>query len=1312
MTLRAIWATLFSLPVETISVDDHFFRLGGDSLKASQLIWQIQQQFNVRLTLQALFRHPNIKVLANWISKQHPHQPAPHHIISSNHYLATPSEERLWFVEQLNKGPSVYHLTTAVRLQGNLNIKALQYALKTIYKRHDVLRSHYVYRDAKLWRIVRNDTLSFDLLYCTDVDALVRAEVKKPFDLAQGPLIRATLAQLNENDHLFLLSLHHLITDDWSDALLQREIMHLYAGKKLPPAQSLGNDLPQTDTKSLTYWQHQLKNATRLTLPLDQVKTAVTFAGQSHAVQLPKALSWQLFAFSRQHCVTLYTTLLAGFMLLLHRLSNQNDVIIGTPTSGRTSSNTEYVFGCLINLVAIRHDFSNPLNFIELVKSLQKTVLSAYDAQHVPFEQVVKALGLERDLAHHPLFQVLFVWQSTPKNIWQFPEVNATTLQVDPHTAQFDFSLILHSNENIISGQIEFNTDLLHLHTVQRWWEQLTLLLTHALQTREPIQFIDYLTPNEKQLLKRWEYRHKTFKGPNTLAQHFAATVKRFPLNIALIFGDEKMTYQELDERSNRLAHWLADTHALTQDTLVPVFFNKSPELIIAILAILKAGGAYVPIDTQFPIERIAHILTDTKATLVLTNARLARNIDGIFSGVIGTLDQAKGCSTAPLETSSQENALAYVIYTSGSTGKPKGVMIEHASIVNTVLTQIPAFRITPASKILQMASISFDSAVCELFRALLAGACLALNPAEALLPGENLAKALIEQAITVVTLPPAALALLPRRNYPHLATLITAGEACPVELMQYWSTHYFCVNAYGPTEAAVCATLGFAHEAGGLPVIGKPLANVAVKVLDQYQQLSPLQSTGELYIGGVGLARGYLNLPALTGERFVILQGKRWYKTGDCVRWLPDGNLDFLGRNDDQVKIRGFRVELAEIEAQLKLYPGILQVAVLALGKDSERYLVAYCSAVDAQLSSLTLKTFLENKLPSFMHPKYIVILETLPLTTNRKIDKKALASYSIPKLPSKTYHPPRNALEYQLVLVWEELLNTKPIGINDNFFHLGGHSLLLATLNQRIAAITNQHYSLALFYSKPTIAELAALLETKQDAPSCLVPLKLGDGKKTLFLMPETTGTPYPYLPLSHHLTAQLTLFGLQDSLDPAFTNLPAVAAHYVKAIQEIEPHGPYYLGGWCLGGVIAYEMAQQLSSHGFQVEKLILIDSSIDIDKWRKQTDDATTFDNIMAATTHLNQSARKTYATAILKRMLWLRTYRAKPYAASTLLIKVQELNAPDDRITPSAANGWEDYIHHLQIEFAPGNHHSVMKVPFVRSLASIINEYLA
>ncbi|HEY6801975.1 MAG TPA: amino acid adenylation domain-containing protein [Pyrinomonadaceae bacterium] len=1141
------------------------------------------------------------------------------------------AQQRLWFLHQLDPASSAYNMPLAFRLSGRLDVAALEWSINEIVRRHEVLRTTFDVVDQQPAQLVapnlsvklsRKDLSSLPSpLREVEAEKFGNEESQLPFDLVNGPLIRATLLHLGHNEQVLLLTIHHIVSDGWSQSILLNELSALYGARvnqqssPLPPLSIQYADFAEWQREWLSgavldqqvdYWRQHLAGAPpSLELPTDRPRPALqSFNGSRESFHLSRNLSTQLVELSRREESTLFMTLLAAFEVLLYRYTGQSDVVVGTPVANRNRKELEVLIGFFVNTLALRVDVSGDPTFRELLARVREASLGAYANQDLPFEMLVEELRPVRDPSRNPIFQVVFVLQNMPDADSYDSDLVIEPIDVKTGRAQFDLMLDVTEYEGQIHGTFVYNTDLFDALTIQLMVEHLKVLLTGLVAGFDRrVSELPLLTEIEsRRLLVEWNDTDVELADKVLLHELFEAQVARTPNAIALVFEGQRVTYEELNARANRLAHYLIDL-GVGRESLVGLLLDRSIEMIVGVFGILKAGGAYVPLDPASPPARLRMVLDDAQISILLTDR--SDGIPSLFKGQVIDLDVSEF-----VEQSSQnpgclvtgDNA-AYVIYTSGSTGTPKGVLLAHRGVCYLVASLVKRFAIERDSCVLQFASLSFDASVEEIFIALTTGARLCLARRETLLSASELEDLARAERITVATMPPSLLAVLSPEKFPTLETICSAGERCPAEVASRWSKGRRFVNGYGPTETTVIATT-YERSDGSLaePPIGRPVDNVQLYVLDEALNLVPTGVFGELHIGGVGLARGYLGRPDLTAEKFIpnpfsSEPGARLYKTGDVVSYFRDGNVKYLGRRDEQLKLRGFRIEPGEIESMLLTHAGVLEVAVLP-GEDrrGDKCLVAYVVTKSAVVvSGEELRAFSQQRVPEYMVPASFVLLDQLPLLTNGKLDRVALAAKSsVSVVAAGVRVGPRDFVEAQLAGIWEELLQVEP-DVRDNFFELGGHSLLVVQLLERVEQLTGKRLSVVSLFQWPTIEGLAQLLrEQSVDVSSSPLVLLQPRGDLTpCFFVHPAGGSVLPYIELSRALGTERPFYALEGTTGDR--QIESMAARYVAEVRSVLPDGPYLLGGWSTGGIVAFEMARQLLTTGAKVPLVILLDSA---------------------------------------------------------------------------------------------------------------------
>ena len=1125
-----ILCSLFAaiLGVARVGICDNFFELGGNSLLATRLIGRIRAVLGVELSIRKLFEVPTVSGLAHELDTAQQARPALQSMTRPAEIPLSFAQHRLWFLYRM-EGPSpTYNVPMGLRLKGRLDRAALEGALGDLIKRHETLRTTFL----ETHGVPRQNILEANsLLPLLKIEVTTEAALAnrlalvadRGFDLASEIPLRAHLFVLDESEHVLLLVIHHIAGDGWSVGPLLGDLVQAYAARirgeqvNWPPLpvqytdytlwqrQVLGspNNPESLSSRQLDFWTKALKDLPeQLDLPSDFSRPAkASYHGETLPLSLDVALHCRLRTLALEAHASLFMVLQAALAALLSRMGSGTDIPIGTAIAGRTDNGLEQLVGFFVNTMVLRTDTSGNPSFLELLARVRTVDLDAYSHQELPFEHLVEVLNPPRSLSRHPLFQIMLVFHHTQASL-DLPEFPGLTTKIEPlesNVAKFDLSFSLGERlapdgaPEGIEGVIEYRTDLFERKTVESLAERLIQLLeAAAADPNQPVGRLSLLEDEERrQILVDWNNTvHDVVQA--TLPVLFEAQVERDAGATAVIFEDITLSYGELNKRANRLAHILVE-EGIGPEHIVAVALPRSAEMVVGLLGILKCGAAYLPIDVDYPAERLAFMLEDALPALVLTSHAVASQLP--VSADLLVLDEpetiqrlARARVNSPGDSERIQPLKlqhpAYVIYTSGSSGKPKGVVVTHSGIPSLVAAQNECFSLTSKSRVLQFVSLSFDVAFSELCMALLSGAALVLAPAERLLPGAALTALAAGHGITHVNVPPAILAMLAMDTFPENCTIIVGGETCSAELMERWSAGRRMINGYGPTETTVSATLTEPLSCATEQGIGKPIWNTRVYVLDENLQIVPARLAGELYIAGAGLARGYLNRPGLTSGRFVAdpfgAPGTRMYRTGDRARWRAGGQLDFLGRTDGQVKIRGFRVELGEIEAALARHPEVSQATVIVREDQSgEKRLVGYVVPVAGHIADPgSLRRYLAQSLPDYLVPAAIVVLETIPLTSNSKPDRNALPIPDFAGL-TKVWQGPRTTQEEILCALFADVLSISRVGIDDNFFDLGGHSLLATRLVSRIREALGVEIAVRSLFETPSVARLAETIE-----------------------------------------------------------------------------------------------------------------------------------------------------------------------------------------------------------------------------------------
>ncbi len=1125
----ALWTD--ALGLEQIGRDDNFFALGGDSILATQLLSRVLAVLKVEMPFRTFFETPTVAGMVRSIeaARTVPPEPVLQPVARHGPLPLSYAQQRLWFLEQLGLCGHAYHTSEVVHLRGDLHIDALAQSLQDIHARHEITRTRVVSRGGLPHQEVDPPTrLPLALVdgrefpACerhAQVCAVALAEVKRRFDLAQGPLLRATLMRLAADEHALFLTMHHIVSDGWSYTVFWRELKALYEATVAGTACSLPalalqyadyarwerqrlND--EALALPLAYWKRQLAGLSRLELPTDRPRPRVpTFRGARHPLALSAELTRAVKRLSLAQGVTLFMTLLAAFQTLLHRYSGQDDICVGTLIAHRTRAALEGMIGFFVNTLVLRTDFSGDPAFPALLARVRDSALEAYRHQDLPFEKLVEELHTQRDLGHNPLFNVLFIFQNAPRPPRGLAGLTLTSVEIDPETAKFDLTLELAETAEGLRGWIEYSTDLFEPATIARMAGHFqTLLEAMVAAPAQRVSRMPLLTAAERaRVLVEWNDTAADYPRDAGIPQLYAQQVERTPQTVALFDSGQQRTHEQLNQAANQVAHYLGSL-GVGPGTLVGVCLPRSLDVVVAMLGVLKAGGVYVPLDPTYPPRRLAFIVADGQLPVVLTHQSCAAlfSAPGPHLVCLDVLreDVARQSTENPTVRVTGDD-LAYVIYTSGSTGQPKGVVAPHRQVINRLAWMWRVYPFAAGEVACQKTALNFVDSLWECLGALLQGVPTAIIPDEVVRDPVAFVRTLAEAQVTRLWLVPSLLRVLLEgfpdleQRLPALKFWVTSGEVIPLELYRRFEA---CLassalyNLYGISEVWDVTWYGPPLPPGLVPrvPIGRPIDNVRVYLLDQHLQPVPIGLPGEIYVAGAGLSRGYLNRPALTAQRFVPdpfseEPGSRLYRTGDLARYLADGTIDFLGRVDDQVKLRGYRIEPREIELALEQHPGIDQ-AIVSAREDApgEPRLVAYVVGGQEPMPTLTsVRRFLQARVPGYMLPSALVPLDRLPLTPSGKVDRRALPHPERDRPDLDTdFVAPRNATEARVADMWAQVLGVEGVGVHDNFFELGGHSLLALQLLSRMQAATHVEVSLLTFFETPTVADIAGLLET----------------------------------------------------------------------------------------------------------------------------------------------------------------------------------------------------------------------------------------
>ncbi|HET6378043.1 MAG TPA: amino acid adenylation domain-containing protein [Methylocella sp.] len=1265
--LASLWGAV--LGRDEVGIDENFFEIGGHSITAMQVVSRIKRDLCADVSVRSLFEAPTIAELARALAPRSGKMPEPlgrqgfrPRLIERPRESPIPlsfAQERLWFLDKLEPGCPFYNMPLVLRLFGRLDCAALGNALQAVVQRHEILRTSFpAVNGQPVQAIAKEVSVIIPAVHLPQpadqdrraiVQRLAMEEARKPFDLTIGPLIRGSLFALGETkedgarEHVLVLTLHHSVADGWSLGILASELAQNYE-RLISGQETAAAPLPlqyadfalwerellteEEIRRQLAYWRTHLAGAPPLQLPADRPRPKIqTYAGASLSKSLPLDLAEKLQRLAQRNSATLFMALLAAFEVLISRFSSQDDFCIGTPVANRQHVETEQLIGCFVSMLALRANLAGNPRFTEVLARVRGELLKAQEYQDLPFEKLVTELNLPRDAGRNPVFQVSFAMDNTPAPRIELKDLLIETVEADTATAMFDLAVDASITASGLLVNFEYNTDLFDRSTIERMAAYYASLLD-AVAEHPDARIGDLLMLDEAEQSLLIEAGNGQASSGSAIrsgtAQASAVllieeSAARFPGATALIEGERRLTYREMNQRANRLAHHLIGC-GVGPETLIAVYAGRSIELVIALLAVLKTGSAYVPLDPEYPSARLNAMLADSSPAMILS----AGSVPEELRGGLPVLDLADNSflsypETAP-EVSVPGEALAYVLFTSGSTGRPKGVAVPHRALTNRVAWGISKFELSSNDVVLQRTSPSFDVSLWEILGALASGASLVIardasDPA-------RLVELIIRHSVTFMEAVPSllrALLLMPRwRECRSLRVVCCGGEMMSDSLRSQFYASSCCrlYNMYGPTEAAIDAAFwdcpsghaGHASDAG-VPV-GRPIGNVRLYVLDRHLNLSPAGVTGELYIGGAGLARGYLKDAGLTAGRFIPdpfgSPGGRLYRSGDLARWRHDGVLEFRGRADSQVKLRGFRIELEEIEACLGALPGVFAAAVaMHTSAAGGSRLVAYVEANDSSVTPERMRRHAQEALPAYMVPASFILVKALPRDENGKLCRSALPPRGEEEAQlesNRLFELPVTSTEAMLAPIWAGILGLTSIGRHESFFDLGGHSILAVQLAQQMRDVLKTDIPLVALFQYPTIASMAEWLDFEHRAAAApLIRLREGrTGRPPLYLLHTGVGHVHGYQPLIAALSEDDPIYGLQmraaSNLEIEPQDFGSAVRDYAEVLRLHHPGGPFRLLGWSLGGLLAAGIAAQLARSGANVGFLGLIDTDL--------------------------------------------------------------------------------------------------------------------
>ncbi len=1312
----------------------------------------------------------------------------------------TVDQERIWLIHQLDPTDPAYNVFFGWRVRGALDLDLLERAVNAVVQRHEALRTTFVAGDDLIPVQVVHDALpvTLDRHDLRDVPAaqreaamqrLARAEVRRLFDLTTGPLVRVAAVRMDEQDHVMIGTVDHLVWDRASVGIFDRETAEFYTAfatgrePRLPDLEIQYADYAEwqpewlrdeVHPRNVPYWRRRLEGASLvLELPADLPRPPVqTFNGARHEFRLTRELTEAIREFARRDGVTIYVALLAAWQLLLHRYTGQQDIVVGTTSSTRSRPETEPLIGYFLTMLPLRTTVRPDMSFRELVREARSTVVGAFDHKDMPFGTLLDELDIDRDPSRNPVYQTSFMFVDFHEQAVSMAGLAHEALVFDNRTAKDECMLCMFDDEVLadhLFGLLEYNTDLFAEATIARMAQHFERLLARAVA--EPGRAVGELSlvgaDEAETMLVAWN-RTAAEREPGVCVEDLVRRrAAERPDAVAVVCGEQRLSYAELVARADRLAAYLRRRGA-APETVVGVCLERSCDMVVALLGVLISGAAYLPMDPQHPSQRLAAMTADASATLLVTESALADRLAECGGQPVLVDAEREAIASAPAlgeRPRSGDERLAYVIYTSGSTGRPKGVEVTQRNLVNLLLAMADEVSLEPDDVLAAVTSISFDIAGLELYGPLITGGQVVVVARDEGQDARRLAALLTERGVTVMQATPATWHLLTEAGWRNDGRMrvITGGEALPASLAQALVAQPGRTwNVYGPTETTIWSTARRLDSATEKISIGRPLSNTEVYVLDERLQPVPVGMMGELVIGGDGVARGYRGRPDVTAERFIPdhlgrRPGARLYRTGDQVRLRSDGNLVFVGRDDGQVKLRGYRIELGEIESRLETHPDLGRAVVL-LREDNpgDRRLVAYVQGRAGPLQPERLRQHLRSFLPDYMVPAAFVELETFPLSTSGKIDRRALPAPASDR-QADDYVAPRDPVELEVARIWERVLGTRPVGLHDRFFDLGGHSLLVLRLMAEIERHFGQQLPMAAIFQGATVERFAQMLRQgyEPETGPHLVQLRHGTAEQPVFFAHPAGSEVVCYVPFGRLLEPDdrpLYAIGCPRLVDGAFpyAGMQDRAAAYADVIRRAQPDGPYTLVGWCYGGINAFAIAHELERQGEQTS-LLLIDAyppqevpiGGDPDRaaivegfalnlrWDYNHGDQRSAEELRGLTEEehldylLSLARESDYLppdagreqmqaafdlwTANL-RFMW--RYRPTPLAGKLTLIKARTDN-------PAVEGGaelferWRDLAGEgLDVHMVDGNHYTIMREPLIDGVAAVINEHLA
>ncbi|MBL6448216.1 amino acid adenylation domain-containing protein [Fulvivirga sp. 29W222] len=1229
--LVSVWADVLKLDKDQISVTRSFFDLGGHSLRATALVNKLYKEMAVEVPLKEVFQHQDIRSLGHYIlSLDKSSFSGIEKAESKAYYPLSAAQRRLYFLYEFDKDSLAYNMPQVVKFKGGLDKVQLQAAFEQLIKRHESLRTSFVVVNDEPQQKINTET-NFNLEFYRagekEVPGIIR-EFIRPFDLSEAPLIRVALVtnpDKNVDDQILMMDMHHMITDGVSQNILVADLIALYNGSTLPEPRLQYKDYAvwqqsaaqqELKARQKAFWMDMFADEIHaLDLPSDYVRPMIKHdQGAYYTFELGVEETLALRELAAAQGTTMFMIILGIYNVLLSRLGNQEDIVIGTPVAGREHSDLESMIGMFVNTLPLRFNPKGELGFETFLSEMQAVAVAGLDNQVYPYEELVDALNIRRDTSRNPLFDVMFSFHHRQEEDGHRPKgLSAEPYPMDTVVSQFDLTLIgTEGQENIQLG-FEYATALFREETIRRFASCFKSIVNEVISDSQvKLSEINILSEDDRKLIARFNDTAVTYPSDTNVVDLFEKQVSIHGSRPGIIYDEQTLTYHQFNEQVNRLANYLLGTCQVQAEDIIGIYVSRSPEMLIAMMAVLKSGAAYVPLDPEYPSERIKTMIQEARPKWVITD--LYEQLAGLET-TVSTVNLAKGKNILhemPTENpcaAIDPQSSAYVIFTSGSTGKPKGIVIEHDSLLDYTLTFAKHFSVTAEDKVIQQASISFDTVVEEVFPAFISGASVVIMPSGGR-DTKYMTEAIKTHKATLLSTTPLVINELNHHadELSSLRAIISGGDLLLPRHVDKLINKYPVYNTYGPSESTVCITYNHITDITKTSHIGQPIANREVYITNNSGTLCPIMVPGELCVAGKGLAREYLGRQDMTLEKFVEskqVSGKRLYRTGDLARWMPDGSIEFLGRVDDQVKVRGYRVEPGEIERWLLAHQEVSEAAVVAKGGESDKYLVAYY--VSDNIESAELRDYLLENLPAYMVPAYFVPMDKLPVTSNGKLDRRSLPD------PDKELQvevvSPSNREEKQLAAIWAEILeiDSSRIGVNQNFFELGGQSLKATKMVYRINKVFESEISLVDIFTSPTIAAICDKIQRNKRRLAVdgelLTLLKLGDSPdEKLFFIHDGSGDVQGYLALARHIS-DYTCWGLRSpslkNINPLNVSIEELASLYIDQMKTVQQEGPYKIVGWSTGGTIAYEVVRQLEAAGEKVDVLVMIDTILPLE-----------------------------------------------------------------------------------------------------------------